>query len=130
EITSFKGFKIGKLKENFSFIDAKQLPSGFLKIRNHHFHEELQALHRHETIIQYKRELVLNPPFNNEARRREITAIFRLNIHRFLQKASNAFQVHMTLDSYTKEISERLLPKVYHLNLIIHNSFLQGDLIS
>jgi hypothetical protein len=32
------------------------------------------------------------------------------------------------LDTYTQEISERLLPKVYHLNLIIRNSYLQEDL--
>lgn len=129
EITSFKGFKVGRLTESFTFIDAKQLPPGFLKIRNHHFHEELQALHRHETIIQYKREMILNPPLNySEERRREITTIFRLNIHRFLQKASNAFQANLKLDTYTQEISERLLPKVYHLDLIIRNSYLQEDL--
>lgn len=130
EITSFKGFKVGKLTENFAFIDVKELPHGFLKIRNHCFHEELQALHRHETIIQYKREMILTPPLPvSEDRRRAITVIFRLNIHHFLQKASNSFQTNLTLDTYTQEISERLLPKVYHLNLIIRNSYLQEDLI-
>lgn len=130
EITSFKGFKVGRLSENFSFIQDNELPAGFLKIRNHHFHEELQALHRHETIIQYKREMILYSPLKYSAgRRREVTAIFRLNIHRFLQKASNAFQTSLTLNSHTQEISERLLPKVYHLNLIIRNSFLTEELI-
>lgn len=129
EITNSKGFKVGKLTENFAFINSKQLPHGFLKIRSHRFHEELQALHRHETIIQYKREMTLTLPHpSNEARRRAITAIFRFNIHRFLQKASNVVQTNLTLDTYTQEISERLLPKVYHLNLIIRNSFLQEDL--
>lgn len=129
EITSFKGYKVGQLKENFAFIQPDQLPHGFLRIRNHYFHEELQALHRHETIIQYKREVVLNPTLKyQEGRRREMTIIFRLNIHRFLQKASNAFQANLTLDTYTQEISERLLPKVYHLNLIIRNSYLQENL--
>lgn len=128
-IRSPKGLKIGKLTENFAFIEPKQLPPRFLKIRNCHFHEELQALQRHETIIQYKREMTLTPPSSTEIRRRELTAIFRLNIHRFLQKASNAFQPNLMLDSYTQEISERLLPKVYHLNLIIRNTYLQNDLI-
>ena len=130
EIQSPKGIKIGKLKENFAFIEPKQLPPGFLNIRNHHFNEELQALQRHEKIIQYKREMILNPARSTENRRRELTTIFRLNIHRFLQNASNAFQFNLTLDSYTQEISERLLPKVYHLNLIIRNTYLQDDLIS
>jgi hypothetical protein len=128
EIISFKGFKIGKLTEKFAFIDTKQLPHGFLKIRNHDFHEELQALYRHETIMQYKREITLNAPRNYGERRREVTTIFRFNIHRFLQKASNAFQTYLMLDPETQQISEKLLPKVYHLNLIIRHSFLQEDL--
>lgn len=128
EITNFKGFEVGKLTESFAFIHAKQLPDGFLKIRNHQFHEELQALHRHESIIQYKREMYLNPPLYHEDRRKEVTSFFRLNIYRYLQKASNAFQANLTLDPYTQEISERLLPKVYHLNMIIRNSFFQEDL--
>lgn len=128
EIRSPKGVKIGKLTENFTFIDSWQLPAGFLKIRNHHFHEELQALQRQETIIQYKREMTLNPLPPGESRRGELTAIFRLNIHQFLQKASDAFQSNLVFDAYTQEITERLLPKVYHLNLIIRNTYLQSDL--
>lgn len=128
EIRSPQNVKIGKLTESFTFIEQRQLPPGFLKIRNHHFHEELQALQRHETIIQYKREMTLSPRQSIRSRRRELTAIFRLNIHRFLQKASDPFQTNLTLDAYTQEISEKLLPKVYHLNLIIRNTFLQTDL--
>ncbi len=129
EITSFKGYKLGKLSENVVFIKASDLPYGFQKIRNHQFHEELQALHRHETILQYKREVTLTRPIlPAEARRRAVTVIFRLNVHRFLQKASNPFQSNLTFDTYTHEISERLLPKVYHLNLIIRDTSLQEDL--
>jgi hypothetical protein len=128
EIRSPKGLSIGKLTENFAFIEPKQLPPGFSKIRNRHFHEELQALQRHETIIQYKREMTLNPPPSTETRRRELTSIFRLNIHHFLQKISDAFQPDLTLDAYTQEITEKLLPKVYHLNIIIRNTYLQDDL--
>lgn len=131
EIRNSQGFKVGTIKENFAFIDAKELPPGFLKIRNHYFHEELQALHRHEAIIQYKREVLLNSPQRfSQGRRREITTIFRLNIHRFLEKASNPFQSNLSLDSYTQEISEKLLPKVYHLNLIIRNTYFETDHIS
>lgn len=129
EIRSSTGFKVGTIKENFAFIDQKELPPGFLKIRNHHFHEELQALHRHETIIHYKREVILNSPRHfNQGRRREITTFFRLNIHRFLEKASNPFQLSLSVDAYTQEISEKLLPKVYHLNLIIRNTYFENDL--
>lgn len=129
EIKSPKEFKIGKLTENFAFIDPKQLPASFLHIRNHQFHEELQALQRHESIIQYKREIVLDSILGTlEGRRRELTAIFRLNIFHFIQKASNSFEAKLNLDPYTQEISEKLLPKVYHLNIIIRNTYLQADM--
>ncbi len=128
EIKNSKGFKIGKLTENFAFIEPQQLPPGFLNIRNYHFHEELQALHRHETILQYKREVYLNySPGIGVGRRRALTALFRFNIHYFLQKASNAFQQKPTLNTYNLRIKEQRLPKVYHLNIIIRNTYLQTD---
>jgi hypothetical protein len=124
-----KGVKIGKINESFAFIKTQQLPEGFLSIRNRHFHEELQALHRHESIIQYKREVTLrNIQRGGLDRRRELTTIFRLNIRHFLDKASNAFQSCLTLDSYTNEILEKLLPKVYHLNIIIRNTYMQKNI--
>lgn len=129
EITNSTKLKVGSLTENFTFMDVNQLPKPILKIRNHRFHEELQALHRHETIIQYKREITLNPAvLKREERRKAVTIIFRLNIHRFLQKTSNSLQTHMAFDTYTHEISEKLLPKVYHLNLIIQDSWMQEDM--
>ncbi len=129
EIKSPQEFKIGKLTENFAFIEPKQLPAGFLHIRNHQFHEELQALQRHESIIQYKREIILDRTLGIlEGRRRELTAIFRLNIFHFIQKASNAFEAKLDLNPYSNELSEKLLPKVYHLNIIIRNTYLQANM--
>lgn len=125
-----QNFKIGHLTENFALIEQQQLPPGFLDIRNQHFHEELQALNRHETIFQYKQEVTLYRQLESlESRRHELTMIFRLNIHYFLLKASNALQPYLILDPKTKEITERLLPKVYHLNIIIRNSYLQSSLV-
>lgn len=128
EIRNSQKVKVGRLTENFAFIDSTQLPPGFLYLRNHHFHEELQALQRHETIIQYKREVVLPSYPEAGRRRRELTAIFRLNIYRFLQKASDAFEPRLALDTDTQEVTEQLLPKVYHLNIIIRNTYLQSNL--
>lgn len=131
EIQSHKGFKIGTLKENFSFIQPSQLPQEFSKIRNTYFHEEFKSLQRHESIIHYKKEMILRrPPKHQEERRRELMTIFRFNIHRFLQNASNPFESYLRLDSKTRAISEKWLPKIYHLNLIIRNSYLQDDLQS
>lgn len=127
EIRSPKGVKIGRITENFDFIELKKLPPGLLEIRNYHFNEELQALQRHESIIQYKREISLMQELPEEARRHELTLIFRLNIERFIRDASDALQPSLKLDDYTQEISERLLPKVYHLNLIIRNSYTDAN---
>lgn len=129
EIQNFKGFNVGQLKENFGFIQLSQLPEEFLKIRNDHFHKELPALQRHESIIQFKREMLLyHSTKHTEERRRELATIFRFNIHRFLQNASDALEPHQTLDPETHQILESSLPKIYHLNLIIRNSSLQDDL--
>jgi hypothetical protein len=129
QVINPKGVKIGRINESFAFIKSQQLPEGFLSIRNRHFHEELQALHRHESIIQYKREVTLrNIQKGSLDRRRELTTIFRLNTRHFLDKASNAFQNCFTLDSNTNEIQEKLLPKVYHLNIIIRNTYLQKNI--
>ncbi|KIC72049.1 hypothetical protein [Candidatus Protochlamydia amoebophila] len=128
EIKTQNEKKIGHLTENFAFIEPSQLPPDFLEIRNHHFHEELQALNRHESILHYKREVSLYyQPSHLQRRRKELTTIFRLNIQRFVQKASNALQPNLTLNLSTEEIQERLLPKVYHLNIIIRNTYQQPD---
>jgi hypothetical protein len=128
EIKTQNEKKIGHLKENFAFIDSSQLPPDFLNIRNLHFHEELQDLNRHESIIHYKREVSLYyQPGHMTGRRKELTTIFRLHIQRFLQKASNALQSNLTLN-LADEVQERLLPKIYHLNIIIKNTYQQQDL--
>ncbi len=43
-------------------------------------------------------------------------------------KANDAWQPSLFLDPYTREIHEKQLPKVYHLNLIIRNTSVQPDL--
>lgn len=129
EIISPKGFKVGKINESFTFIKEEQLPEGFLQIRNDDFNEELQALIRRESIIQYEREVILySHPGTPGGRRRELSTIFRLNIHHLLQKASNAYRLSLFLDPYTHDIHEQLLPKVYHLNIIIRNTTMHPHL--
>lgn len=128
EIQSPKGYQIGLLKENLAFIDLEDIPKPILDMRNRDFHEELQTMQRAETVIQYKREVILNPPVSHvEDRRRELTILFRLNIDYFLRKANNALQPHLTLDGENLDIKEQLLPKVYHLNVIILNTALRDQ---
>lgn len=128
-ITSPKGYDVGAINESFNIIESNELPEGFLSMRNRDFHEELQALHRKESVMQYKREVILYS--NNQTigdRRRELTTIFRFNIQHLLSKANNDYQPHLFLDPYTFEIHQKHLPKVYHLNIIIRNTSLQPNL--
>lgn len=118
---------IGELRENFSFIEKKQLPAEIWHIRNMGFHDELPDLTRPDTIMYYRREVTLNGKSHSfESRRREITSIFRLNIHSFLEKASNALQANFSLNK-AQHIIERLLPKIYHINIIMLNTYQQPN---
>lgn len=128
EILSPQGRQLGKLTESFAFIDEDQLPPGFLAIRNFDFHEELQSLKRHESIIRYKKEVALyHNPEMEKSRRSEINTTFRLNIHHFLEKAHNALQTVLVLEPSKNQIVEMLMPKVYHLNMIIKDTFMGPD---
>ncbi len=129
DIIGKNGKVFGKLTESFQFIDEKDLPPGFRAIRNFDFHEELQSLKRHESIMRYKREITLYQPAQiKKARRRELTMIFRLNIHRFLEKASNALQPFFELEPSSNDIVVKELPKVYHLNILIKDSYFDAHL--
>lgn len=122
------GRTIGKLSENFSFVDEKQLPDDVSMMRTTQFHDELPNLKRQETIIHYKREVALSRPSpTSEDRRRGLTIIFRYNISQFLEKASNAIQPTLVLDPDTLEIIEQFLPKVYHINIVIRNTYLKAN---
>lgn len=128
EILNPKGRHLGILNETFAFITEDQLPPGFLAIRNFDFHEELQSLKRHESIIRYKKEVTLyvNPEME-KSRRREINTIFRMNIHHFLEKANNAMQTVLVFDPARNAIVERQMPKVYHLNMIIKDTYMDQE---
>lgn len=123
-ITNLSGYNMGKLTENVSFIEEKDLPSAIRDVRSKEFDEELKMLKRHEKIIHYKRNVIINPEMTkSQARRKQLTLIFRFNIHRFLRKAANPLQSYLSLNHSSLSINETLLPKVYHLNVIIKNTY-------
>lgn len=127
-IKNRKGRVIGRLNENFSFVDESQVPKDILEIRNLNFREELPVIKRQETIMHYKREMILYPPPKEfKGRKTSITSIFRLNVHQFLEKANNPLQTNVRLDTQTLEIKELLLPRVYHINIIIQNTYIKSE---
>lgn len=119
KIYSEDGSALGFLKENFYFINKEKLDPEIDKVRNDGFHNHLETLHRHETIMLYKREVSLISPPNELTLLNELNMIFRYNIHRFLEKASDPIQYRAILDEETFEINTEQIPKVYHLNIVM-----------
>lgn len=118
---------MGVLKESFSFIKPPQLPEEIKVMRDVEFHTILEAVPRPESIIYYKRIVEMNAPPVAGARRLGINVIFRYNIHRFLNKAADPSEMHLTIDPATKKLISVRLPKVYHLNLIIRTTTIESD---
>lgn len=122
KIENPQGVSIGMIKEYFSFIDEKDLPKNFHEIRNKEFHEVLPILKRHESIMEYKREVQLYfHEHKKESRRNDLITIFRFNVHRFVEKANDSQQTYLKLEG--ENLSHEFLPKVYHLNIIIRNIY-------
>ena len=128
QITRSANHRLGRLNENFSFLTSQQIPQKILQMREQDFHDEFPYLKRHETIIYYKREVILQEQLNRASRRRGLTMIFRLNIARFLQKADNPLQTYFSLEGIETKIKEQQVPKVYHINVIIRNASLKSHL--
>jgi len=115
---------IGQLNESFMFKPKEEIPPDILKERNQGFHNDLDSLQRHETVIHYERELSLFPLIlpPQSRRRNELVIIFRLNLIEFLEKASNPYVFEPYLTPETSEIIYKQIPKVYHLDIILKNT--------
>lgn len=113
----------GSLKEWFSFIPSNNLPDEITSVRNKEFHNVLEEIKRPEQIIYYKKIMRISALRPKEARRSSLNVIFRFNIYHFLSKASEPYENHVTLDPETHKFIETRLPKVYHLNIIMKNTY-------
>lgn len=117
--------EVGKVRESFSFIDEKEVPLEISQLRNQEFHSYLEMIKRQEKVISYKKKVMIN---ESEATfPKGLNNIFRYDIHNFLVKGSNAYEPYVTLDSETLELTHTLLPKVYHINIILKNRFSGSD---
>lgn len=119
----------GKINESFSFVREKDISKEISNIRNQAFHAVLEKFKRPERVIYYKRTVELNQqtPKNDTLRRHDFNIIFRFNILAFLPKLANPHHSYITLDPDTLDFSRVRLPKVYHLNIILRNTYLQED---
>lgn len=119
---------IGKLFETFNFLKTDKLPQDIIRARNWESHEFLEFYERPESVIFYKKKVKMYHRGNGEEKRLyDLNNFFRLNLRNFLSKASNPYQTYLSLDFDTHKIIQTELPKVYHLNIILKNSYLLKD---
>ena len=71
----------------------------------------------------YIKKTVKMFPQDISERRRALNIIFRFNIQNFITKASDPYHNYMSLDPDSKALVRTRLPKVYHVNIILKNSF-------
>lgn len=111
---------LGYLKEYFTFIDNDKIPAEISENRNRYFHKVLESVKRPEQVIYYKKSMSLEQkPGILEERFYGYNIIFRLNIHDFLTKAEDPIQNYLTLEESSKNLIKIVLPRVYHLNIIM-----------
>lgn len=121
-------FVLGKMSESFSFVKERKLPAEIVKIRNREFHAVLETLKRPEQVIYYKKIFKLYPlPKTISSRRHALNLIFRFNIHDFMKKADNPTLDYVTVDFKNRQLVKMKLPKVYHINIIIKNTYVLSD---
>lgn len=122
-------YDLGSIEESYSFIQENELPREIISMRHREFHAVLEAIKRPERVLYYKKKITLfHPPKGIDERRNALIIIFRFNISHFVHKADNPFHAHLKLDAKTNEIVKQRLPKVYHLNIILKNSYIDENL--
>lgn len=119
---------LGKLNETMTFLEESNLSEKIIDIRNREFHDVLETIKRPEKVIYYKKVLTLhNNKNDNDVRRRALNLIFRYNIQEFLRKADNPTHDYLKVDPESFKFIRATLPKVYHINIIVRNTFLDKE---
>jgi hypothetical protein len=114
-LTPDKKTTLGMVRESFNIFSVKKLPEQIRTMRNQDFHTDLEKFKRPETVLYYSAHLKLNQHSNNL----KLNTIFRFNIWKFLAKAGDPFHMYHDFDMESFGIQQRVVPKTYHLNLII-----------
>lgn len=121
KIYNSDGMMIGRLSETFYFLTPEKLPREYQKLRLADIADPLESYQPDEFILYYKKQIKL---YKIDDKLNEINTFFRFNIHKFLEKANDALQPTLELDPETHDLIEILLPKVYHLHLLIKSNFI------
>jgi len=120
---------IGKMHESFTFMESEEVSTDIWRLRNEGYHTYLDMIKRPEQVIYYKKIVgIYQNPQTITSRLQALNIIFRHDIHKFLAKGSNPYEPYVTLDPETLELTQIFLPKVYHINIILKNTYLTPDL--
>lgn len=120
--------RIGKMHDSFGFINENQVPNDIWQVRHEGFHTYLDMIKLPEQVIYYKKQIDIDADAQTKAGRLgALNIIFRCDIHKFMAKASDSNAAYTTIDSDTLNLVTTQLPKVYHINIILKNSYLKPD---
>lgn len=115
---------LGKMDESFSFVNESKIPPAISKARNREFHEILEEIKRPERVIYYKKKIKLFPYLaTRDVRREALNIIFRFDLHYFVSKADNPERSYLSFDRSSGTLKQQTLPKVYHLNMLLKNTY-------
>jgi len=110
---------VGKVKEAFTFInDAEVSPT--LKLIRQQGEYSAEIFGAREQILYYKKMVELESLIKiDEERESGLNIIFRFDIHRFLNKASDPEELVTFVNSQDRTLETKYLPKVYPINVIL-----------
>jgi len=121
-------YTLGRMTESFSFVGEEKLPKEITRIRNREFHAVLEAFKRPEHVIYYKKKITMFQQSRSaDARRNALNIIFRFNISQFLRKADDPIHEYVTVAPQSLQFIRAHLPKVYHLNIIMKNTYIEEN---
>ena len=110
--------KIGICRHAFSFISEKNVPVDILDMRRHNTPPDFWP---QEETIKYEKDVLLKPrPILKTHRRlHDITDIVRFNVHQFLDRMDESYEIKRAIDPETFETKEFKCARTYHVNIIL-----------
>lgn len=119
---------LGVMKESFTFLKPEELPEEISGMRNRDFHTVLETFKRPEQILYFKRQVKMFSFLGeNKGRLSALNILLRFNIQDFMEKAGDPAHDYLSLDQTTHALVKSVLPKVYHLNVILKNRFIDAQ---
>lgn len=110
---------IGVCRHAFSFISESKVPDDILYLRKGHIKPGDFWMPEH--VIKYEKEVTVKPGpiLRAHSRLGDITDIIRFNIHKFLERMDDPYEVHRAFDQTAENIVDYKCARVYHVNIVL-----------